>query len=448
MKSAVKVETWNFIWSVLHPLMAPLRIGLAGFGTVGSGLWRNLHTQASLLEARCARRLTIEKIATRTPAKALDAGVPAEVLVTHWTELVAHPELEVIVELIGGLTEARTLIEEALRSGKHVVTANKALLATYGSELFELAAQQNRHLLFEASVAGGIPIIKALGEGLVANRILTLHGIINGTCNYMLTQMSARGLTYEEALREAKDLGYAEADESLDVEGHDTAHKACILARLAYGFWPCLTQVHTQGIVGLAKVDVQYAHQLGYEVKLLAIIKADGAEAAEVRVHPTLVPQRHVLASVNGVFNAVLVRGDVVGDALFYGRGAGSNPTASAVISDLVELAQRPGCPLMLERPVAGMALKAMPAVTSRYYLRLMVEDRPGVLAEVATILARRRIGISSVIQPEGCEGDTVPLIFMVHDAIESDFCAAQQEINRLECVKVDSISLRVEDFN
>lgn len=427
--------------------MTPLKIGLAGFGTVGHGVWRNLERQASLLQQRSGRALVITKVATRTPAKALAAGVPADRMVDTWRALVTDPEIEVVIELMGGTTEAAELVQAALLAGKHVVTANKALLAEQGAALFQIAAQQQRRILFEASVAGGIPIIKSLREGLAANRILALHGIINGTCNYMLTQMSERGMAYPEVLAEAKGLGYAEADERLDVEGHDTAHKACVLARLAYGFWPKLSEVHTEGIVGLDQCDVEFAEKLGYKIKLLAVIKSEQAEVAEVRIHPTLLPQDHVLASVSGVFNGLMVRGDVVGDTLFYGRGAGSDPTSSAVISDLVELARGQVTESCYAQLCSGMTLKPMAEVVSRYYLRLMVKDRPGVLAEVATVLGRRKIGISSVIQPESPDSEIVPLIFMVHDAVEGQFVAARQEIEQLAVVHGSAISLRVEDF-
>jgi homoserine dehydrogenase len=351
---------------------------------------------------------------------------------------------------MGGTSEAYKLVKASLENGKHVVTANKALLAECGEELFRLAVKKQRHLLFEASVAGGIPIIKSLREGLIANRILSVHGIINGTCNYILSEMSQNGMDYAEALAKAKHEGYAEADESLDVDGHDTAHKAAILAALAHGFWIKPEQLYTEGIAKIERQDLIYARELGYELKLLAIIKTDPKEAVEIRVHPTLIPRKHVLASVNGVFNALAVRGDVVGDTLFYGRGAGADATASAVLGDIAEIArnypsmskcQAPSCESLYAK------VKSMDDIVSRYYLRLKVADQPGVLAKVATVLASRKIGISSVIQPPGQTGKFVPLIIMLHDAQEKQFRAAIHDIEKLEVIKGHAVSIRVEDF-
>ena len=434
--------------------MKPLKIGLAGMGTVGQGVWRHLNGQAELLRQRCGRGLSIERISARNPAKLASLNLPPGLVTPRWQDLLANPELDVIVELIGGATDAFELIQGALQAGKHVVTANKALLAERGAELFQLAASRKRRLLYEASVAGGIPLLQSLREGLVANRIVALYGIINGTCNYILTQMSELGLDYADVLAEAKRLGYAEADEALDVDGHDTAHKAVVLAALAYGFWIRLDAIPTRGIAQLERQDILFAQNLGYEIKLLAIVKTVPSGRVEVQVQPTLVPAKHVLASIKGVFNAVLVRGDVVGDTLFYGRGAGADATASAVLSDLASLA-REGDALSTCGFASGLwsggekAQIASPEeIFARYYLRLNVEDRPGVLAQVATVLARRNIGISSVIQPEGHEGDAVPLILMIHDANAHDFQEARLELERLPIVRGPAVSLRVEDFS
>jgi len=438
--------------------MKPLNIGLAGMGTVGQGVWKHLNGQAELLRQRCGRGLAIGQISARNPAKLAALNLPPGLVTPRWQDLLANPDLDVIVELIGGTTDAYDLIRGALQAGKHVVTANKALLAAHGAELFQLAATQKRRLLYEASVAGGIPLLQSLREGLVANRIVALYGIINGTCNYILTQMSELGLDYGEVLKEAKRLGYAEADESLDVDGHDTAHKAVVLAALAYGFWPRLESVPTRGIAQLERQDILFAQNLGYEIKLLAIVKAAhaGQGRVEVQVQPTLVPARHVLASIKGVFNAVLVRGDVVGDTLFYGRGAGADATASAVLSDLASLAREGDsasgsglpCGLWSSGEPSLDRLATADEITARYYLRLNVEDRPGVLAQVAAVLARRNIGISSVIQPEGHEGEAVPLILMIHDANTHDFQEARLELERLPVVRGPAVSLRVEDFS
>jgi len=413
-------------------------------------VWRRLDSQKDLIRQRIGTEISVEQVADRRLDRAREIGVPEKQVVDDWRKLVTNPDLDVIVELIGGTTHAFDLIQAALQSGKHVVTANKALLAERGAELFQTALKHQRHLLFEASVAGGIPIIRALREGLVANRILSIHGIINGTCNYILTRMNDEGLEFKDALAEAKRLGFAEADDSLDVDGHDTAHKAAVLAALAYGFWVPQGQLYTEGLRAVEKQDILYARKLGYALKLLAIIKTDCDGAVEVRVHPTLIPQSHILASVSGVFNAVLVRGDVVGDTLYYGRGAGGDPTASAVIGDLAQIAAH----FPQEQKARNVGhealqsrLKTMDEIVSRYYLRLLVVDKPGVLADVARVLASRQIGVSSVIQPEAQAGETTALVLMLHDAPESQLQAAVREIAKIGAVKAPPVTLRVEDF-
>lgn len=426
-----------------------IHIGLAGVGTVGGGVWKFLKSQEELLVCRTGMRLKISKVATRTPSKAKEKGIPSELLVNHWKELVSDPQIAIVIELIGGVSEARELVKSALESGKHVVTANKALLAAHGAELLQLAHQKGKKLLFEASVAGGIPVLKAVQEGLVANRVTSMAGIINGTCNYILTTMRDQKRGYPEVLADAKRLGYAEADEALDVDGHDTAHKAAVLAALAYGIWVPEKELFTQGIRDIQQQDLVYARQLGYEIKLLALIKNEDPEALEIRVHPTLIPLTHVLASVDGVFNAVCIRGDVVGDTLFYGRGAGEAPTTSAVLADLAEIAkgfQKSETP-SISQPLVKRVLP-MDEVVSRYYLRLMIEDKPGVLAQVAAVLGKHQIGISSVIQPESHEANAVPLIIMLHDASEKKFKQAIQEIEQNRVVKAPAVWLRVEDFS
>lgn len=424
-------------------------IGLAGFGTVGGGVWKFLRSQEDLLACRTGSRLKISKVATRTRSKAIDKGVPEALLVSSWKELVSDSQIEIIVELMGGVQEARELVMAALQSGKHVVTANKALLAAHGEELLALASAKGKKLLFEASVAGGIPILKALQEGLVANHVKSIHGIINGTCNYILTTMRDQKRTYADVLIDAKRLGYAEADEALDVDGHDTAHKAAVLAALAYGVWVSEEKLFTQGIRAIQQQDIVFARQLGYEVKLLAIIKNDREETLEIRVNPTLIPLTHVLASVDGVFNAISLRGDVVGDALFYGRGAGEAPTTSSVLADLAEIAKGRGKEESTN-PCKPLVKKILPIeeIISRYYLRLTIEDKPGVLAQVATVLGKHGIGISSVIQPETHEENGVPLIIMLHDAQEKKFIEAVREIEGLKIVKAPAVWIRVEDFS
>lgn len=418
-------------------------------GTVGGGVWKYLQTQQDLLSCRTGARLQITKVTTRTVSKAKELGIPQEILVPSWKEIVNDPQISIVVELMGGVGEARDLVVAALNSGKHVVTANKALLAAHGAELLELAHEKGKKLLFEASVAGGIPVLKAIQEGLVANRVTAISGIINGTCNYILTTMRDQKRGYAEVLADAKRLGYAEADEALDVDGHDTAHKAAVLAALAYGIWVPQDQLFTQGIRDIQQQDIVFAKQLGYEIKLLALIKNEVLDAVEIHVHPTLIPVSHVLASVDGVFNAVCIRGDVVGDTLFYGRGAGQAPTTSAVLADLAEIAKGFG-KTEISKPCPALVKRVLPMdeVISRYYLRLMIEDKPGVLAQVATVLGKHQIGISSVIQPESHEENAVPLIIMLHDAQEKQFVKAIQEIEKLNVVKSPAVWIRVEDFS
>ena len=427
-----------------------LRVGLAGLGTVGASVWRRLASQAGLLQQRTGTIVRVMQVAVRRLERARDVGVPDSLVVNDWRAVATNPGLDVVVELMGGTTDAFEFISLALQNGKHVITANKALLAERGAELFQTALKHQRHLLFEASVGGGIPIIRALREGLAGNRIISIHGIINGTCNYILSRMEDADLEFAAALAEAKREGYAEADDRLDVDGHDTAHKAAVLAALAYGFWVHPQALYTEGLRHVEKQDLLYARKLGYRLKLLAIIRTDTDGAVEVRVHPTLIPQTNLLASVRGVFNAVLVRGDVAGDTLSYGRGAGGDPTASAVLSDLAQIAGH--WPHEQKTRNVGhealhSRLKTMDEIMSRYYLRLTVEDRPGVLADVARVLADHQIGISSVIQPEAHVGETTPLVIMLHDALEAKFRSALKKIAAIPAVKAPPVHLRVEDF-
>ena len=344
------------------------------------------------------------------------------------------------------LFRSREVVEAALRLGKPVVTANKALLSAHGPSLFKLAARHGANLYYEASVAGGIPIIKVLRESLAGNRIQSLYGIVNGTCNYILTRMKLEGAEFADVLADAQRLGYAEADPGLDVDGHDAAHKTGILASLAHGFWVQPDQIHTEGIRHINKLDIQFAERLGYTIKLLGTVKtlpASGARKSrrggvQVAVYPALVPNTHVLASVNYAFNAIAIRGDVVGETLFYGRGAGQDPTASSVLSDLADAALDLKCgshnrvPAFVAHAGDGRVVP-MDAVVSRYYVRLNVIDRPGVFARIARVLADARIGISSIIQPEGHQGETVPVIMMIHDAPNAALKKALGRIARPE---------------
>jgi len=364
--------------------------------------------------------------------------------------------VEVVVELIGGTGAAWKLIERSLKAGKPVVTANKALLAAHGEEIFRLAAQKNTDIYFGASVGGCIPIVRALREGLIANHIESIHGILNGTSNYILTRMEAEGLSFDRVLADAQEMGYAEADPGLDIDGWDTAHKAVILASLAYGLPVPLDSVSVEGIRGLAEMDIRYAADLGYRIKLLAIIRqasrgGQGAEV-EIRVHPALVPAKHVLASVSGVFNAVMVQADLAGRTLYYGRGAGQEPTASTVIGDIADVVRNlvEGSPCRVPAmSVSGheVRLRNMGEVVTRHYLRLTVSDEPGVLAQIAAVLGERRISIASVIQKEAGAAPHTPVVLVTHAAPEKALQEAVAEIDGMAFVGAPTVRLRIEDL-
>jgi homoserine dehydrogenase len=429
--------------------MQQFGIGLAGLGNVGAGVFKHLTLNRALLRERLGFELVVRKVAVRDHARA--RGVDPALITGCWEDLLDDPSIQIVVELMGRKEESLRLILGAIERKKVVVTGNKALLAERGQEIFEAAARHKVPVFFEAAVAGGIPIIKAIREAFIGNHIQSIHGIINGTSNYILTRMTEDELNFGEALAEAQAAGYAEADPSLDVNGGDAAHKAVILASLAYGFWVSGKCMFVEGIDQLSTVDIRFARQLGYRVKLLGIIKADPDGKIEARVHPTLVPEKHVLASVNGVYNALAVKGDVVGETLFYGRGAGQDATSSAVISDLAEA----GDALLSPRRNLGFmshglygACKPLEDVETEYYLRLSVEDRPGVIAQIAGILGEAKIGISSILQPESeDEGSTVPLVLMIHRATHGQMHAALRLIDALECVRKPAKLIRVEHF-
>jgi homoserine dehydrogenase len=430
--------------------MQEIRIVLAGLGTVGQGVYKHLLQNRALLQRRLGIRLAIHGIAVRNLRRKRLVKVPRSLLTRDWRSLIDDPRVSIVVELFGGCGEAKRLILAALRKGKSVVTANKALLAEHGEEIFEATARYRARIYFEASVAGGVPIIKALREGLVVNRFQQIYGILNGTCNYILSRMSREGISFNEALKEAQKGGYAEANPALDVDGIDAAHKVAVLASLSNGFLMPFSKVHIEGIRAITPLDIQFAHQLGYEIKLLGIVRAE--DGIEARVHPVLIPKSHILAAVDGVYNAIVVRGDVVGDAMFYGRGAGPDATASAVIADISEasldrLYSTEMRPLLGPRGRGAAQIKSIDDVVSQYYLRLSVVDRPGVLARIASVLARAQIGISSVIQPEGHQGESVPLILMIHDAKYRDMRRALRGIAKLPAVRGKPMLLRVESF-
>ncbi len=431
--------------------MNEIRIGLLGLGTVGAGVVKILDTHGAEMQERTDCQLTLAAIADADLIREREGIDLARLhLVPDARQVLDDPSIQIVIELIGGLEPARTFILRALAAGKHVVTANKALLAHHGAELFEQARRHRVMLGFEAAVAGGIPLLRAVREGLPANRIGSVFGIVNGTCNYILSKMTDEGLDFSAVLKEAQARGYAEADPALDIEGMDSAHKLQILAMLAFRTSLDLKDIYTEGITGVAHEDVVNAAELGYRIKLLAIAKAsDGG--LEARVHPTMIPAQSPLAAVSGVYNAVFISGDNVGNLMFYGRGAGQLPTASAVWSDALEIARRvahgvPALPVELPSVAkAPLPLRPMDEIRSAYYLRVMALDRPGVLAQVAGILGRHDISLLSVLQKARAEGEAVPVVMLTHDARERDMRAALAAIDRLPVVASRTTMIRVE---
>lgn len=429
--------------------MKELGIGIIGFGTVGAGVADCLIKNGEVIAKRTGVKPVIRKIADLDIVRDRGVKVPQEVLTTDAME--AIETCEVIVELVGGTTFAKTIILEALKRGKPVVTANKALLAKYGEELFAEAEKSGADIFYEASVGGGIPIIKSLREGLVGNRINKIYGILNGTCNYILTRMEHDQADFKEVLADAQKLGYAEANPSLDIDGFDTAHKATIAASLAYGNWFGMDPVYVEGITEITLDEIKLTNELGYKIKLLAIIKQDNGNV-EIRVHPTLIPKQSMLAKVDDVFNAVMVNGDFVGDTMFYGRGAGRNATASAVVADITDVCLNltAGSSRRIPGFVAGnLYNKVLPIdnVKSRYYLSLQVADEPGVLARITNILAAWNISISSVVQKERKGEENVSLVILSHLSEEKSMKAAISEINALAEVRNNVKFIRIEDL-
>ncbi len=426
-------------------------VGLIGFGTVGTGVVKILTRKAGLLEERLGAPLDLVKIADIDLERDRGVEIDPSLLTRDAWEVIHHPRVDIVIELVGGIEPARTFILQALRAGKPVVTANKALLAEEGEEILQALEETGQDLGFEASVAGGIPILKALREGLVANGINRIYGIINGTANYVLTMMEKEGMSFQEALAHAQARGYAEADPTLDISGMDAAHKAAILATMAYGRYFKAQEIPVEGIDRVDSKDILYARELGYRVKLLAIIK--GGDQVELRVHPTMIPLDHSLAKVEGVYNAVYVEGDGVGSTMFYGRGAGEMPTASAVVADVVDIARdilkgvtRRVPPFAYPRLDKDVALKPMDEVVTRYYMRFTALDRPGVLSKISGILASKNISIESVIQKGRREEGTVPVVMMTHEAREKDVQEALKEIDRLDVIGKETVLIRVED--
>ena len=432
--------------------MKEISIGVLGFGTVGAGVVEALQRNGDLLAARLGLRLVVRGIADLDLET--DRGVTVDpALMTRDAEaVIADPSVDVVIELIGGTRVAKSLMLKALKLKKPVVTANKALLAECGEEVYAAAERHQTDLLFEASVGGGIPIIRALREGLAVNRISQICGILNGTCNYILTRMENEGLPFDSVLREAQAAGYAEAEPSLDVDGIDTAHKAVVLATQAFGRLIRMKDLHVEGIRGIDPMDISYAAGLGYRIKLLAVLKCHNG-VIEVRVHPALIPHSHLLASVSHAFNAVEVTGDIVGETLYYGPGAGRQPTASAVIADVADAArnlaaQTPRRIPSFTRLTPSPSIRAVEDVCTRYYLRLSLKDSPGMFGHVAEILGRHGISIASVMQKEEQSGEFVPVIILTHKAREGAFRAALKEIEALHDAGAETVRYRIEDFD
>jgi homoserine dehydrogenase len=432
-----------------------IRIGLLGLGTVATGVVKLLERNQPAIRKRLGAGLRVAAVAVRNAARRRDVDVDRRKLTVDARRIVADPAIDVVVELIGGLEPARTLVLAAIRAGKDVVTANKALLAVHGAEIFQAAERAGVGLGFEGSVGGGVPIIRVLREALAGDKNRAIYGIVNGTCNSILTAMTDRGAEFADALAEAQAAGLAEADPSLDIDGHDAAQKLSLLVALAFAARCPVEQIHTEGIRRIGQIDVGFARELGYVIKLLAVAKDDG-KAVEARVHPTMIPRTHLLADVRGAFNAIHIQGDALGPTMYVGQGAGMMPTATSVVGDVIEVAEarlraRGGAS---GRPPLGVPwrelrrgrVKPIETLESEYYLRFLVFDRPGVLGRIAGILGRNQISIASVIQKDRRRGTSVPIVIRTHHALERNLRRALGEIGRLKVVTGRPVFVRIED--
>ncbi|MCK6420972.1 MAG: homoserine dehydrogenase [Aquabacterium sp.] len=434
----------------------PIQVGLLGIGTVGSGTFKVLSRNQTEIRRRAGRGIEIAMVADLDVARARSIVGEGVEVVSDARAVIANPAIDIVVELIGGYGIARLLVMEAIAAGKHVVTANKALLAVHGTEIFAAARAKGVIVAFEAAVAGGIPIIKALREGLTANRIEWIAGIINGTTNFILSEMRDKGLDFAVVLKEAQRLGYAEADPTFDIEGIDAGHKVTIMSAIAFGIPVQFDKAHVEGITKLQAADIRYAEQLGYRIKLLGITRRRD-EGIELRVHPTLVPAKRLIANVEGAMNAVVVQGDAVGTTLYYGKGAGAEPTASAVVADLVDITRLHTAdpdhrvPHLAFQPdeLHDTPILPIEQVVTSFYLRLQVADQAGVLSRITTILAERDISIDAVLQRESAEGEKqTDLIILTHDTVEGHMCAALAAMQALPTVLAPIVSIRKEELN
>ncbi len=426
--------------------MKTVNIGIIGFGTVGSGVAQYLIKNSAELRKKTAIYFKVLKIAEINRHK-----VPSEykaLLAKDADDIINDPAIDVVIELIGGVSLAKRYISAALKNNKHVITANKALLAQEGDALFKLAAEKRLMLKFEAAVGGGIPVVRSLSESLIANDFESILGIVNGTSNYILTLMEDRNISMKEALKIAQKKGYAEKNPSLDLEGVDSSHKLAILIRLAFGYSPKFSSIYREGITQISELDIKYAIALGYRIKLLAIAKKKSVDSLEVRVHPTLLPLNHLLSSVRGVFNAIYLKGNLLGELVFYGQGAGKMPTTSAIISDLVYIAQFLGDKDIYQKQYSNLKIKGLKSIkniSSRYYIRFMAVDMPGVLAKISGILGKYNISIASVSQKERGRARSVPIIMMTHEANEMSMKKALDKIYELDAIKHKPVYIRVE---
>ncbi|MDD5674682.1 MAG: homoserine dehydrogenase [Chitinivibrionales bacterium] len=433
--------------------MNPIKIGLVGAGTVGGGVIKLLAEKLPFFNNECGLPISLARIADKATARFKDLPVENAICSADAYDVVKDPEIQIVIELIGGTTFARKLILDALKAKKHVVTANKALLAEYGPEIFEAAEKNGVSVYFEASVGGGIPVIKTIREAMIGNNIISLKTIINGTCNYILTQMTEKGLPFDAILKQAQKRGYAEEDPTLDIGGGDSGHKLAIMASLIFSGYVPFSKISIEGITNIAKEDIAFAADMGYCIKLLGVLKrSENDSSIDARVHPAMLPKGHILASVSNVFNAVLLQGDAVGSILLYGRGAGELPTATAVISDIVDASRNIACAMPQRIPMNSyrhdreLSIKSIDTVISRYYLCFWVADKPKVLASIATVLGNWGISIASVRQRESESVARVPVVIISHHAMEKNVRQALSEIEAMDFVKQTTHVIRIED--
>jgi homoserine dehydrogenase len=436
--------------------MNEIKVGLIGFGNIGAGVVRLLKDNAEVIRQKTGTGITLKRIADLDITSDRGVTVDPSILTTDVNQIFNDPEISIVIELIGGYEPAKSFVLKAIASGKHVVTANKALLALHGDEIYAAAAAKGVEVQYEAAVGGGIPVLSAIKGNLAGNRFNAVFGIMNGTCNYILTRMTQEGADFSDVLQSAKELGYAEPDPTFDIEGTDTAHKLAVLASLCFGTRIDFNAIYTEGITGISGIDIRFAEQFGYRIKLLAIGKQTDDGQLEVRVHPTMIPLHNPLADVNGVFNAIRLTGDFVGPVMFYGRGAGQNPTASAIVGDLIEITRsitagvqsRRAAPLgFMDSAISSLPLRPMDEIVTSFMLRFTAQDQPGVLAGIAGVLGKNGISIESMVQTARHNGgQAVPIVIMTHEAKEGAIRAALTEIDRFDFIAEPSRLIRIED--